>query len=94
LALTIRSNFVILKTTKEKMTTTKFLVKVNRGAFQVTRYVQRLDRAPIVMTTNPKLALLMGRLTAEDAVNAIQNSRCTAELVAVTTRARTSVARL
>jgi hypothetical protein len=36
-----------------------------------------------VMTRDRKLALLMGKLTAEDAVHAIQNSRCTAELVSV-----------
>jgi hypothetical protein len=35
------------------------------------------------MTNDRKLALLMGKLTAEDAVLAIQNSRCTAELVSV-----------
>jgi hypothetical protein len=63
------------------MTNTKFVVKVNRGGCQ--QYVRRLDRTPIVMTTDRKLALRMGKLTAEDAVNAIQNSRCKAELVSV-----------
>jgi hypothetical protein len=38
------------------------------------------------MTSDRKLALLMGKLTAEDAVLAIQNSRCTAELVSVQLR--------
>ena len=63
------------------MTNIKFVVKVNRGGCQ--QYVRRLDRTPIVMTTDRKLALLMGKLTAEDAVNAIQNSRCSAQLVSV-----------
>jgi hypothetical protein len=38
------------------------------------------------MTTNRKLALLMGRFTAEDAAKSIQNSRRTPELVSVITR--------
>jgi hypothetical protein len=68
------------------MTNTKFVVRVSRsGAFQ---YVQRLDRTPMLMTSNRKRALLMGKLTAEEAVLAIQNSRCTAELVPVIITAR------
>ena len=63
------------------MTNTKFVVKVSRGGYQ--QYVRRLDRTPIVMTTDRKLALLMGKLTAEDVVHAVQNSRCSAELVSV-----------
>jgi hypothetical protein len=35
------------------------------------------------MTTNRKLALVMGKLTAEDAAKSIQTSRCIAELVSV-----------
>ena len=63
------------------MTNTKFVVRVNRGGCQ--QYVRRLDRTPIVMTADRKLALLMGKLTAEDAASALQNSRCTAELISV-----------
>jgi hypothetical protein len=70
------------------MHNTKFVVKVNRGGIRVPQYIQRLDRTPILLTTNPKQALLMGRFTAEDAVKAIQNSRCTPELVPVQVRAR------
>ena len=69
------------------MNNTKFVVKVNRGGILATQYVRRLDHSPIVMTTDRKLALLMGKLTAEDAISAIQNSRCTAELVSVQVRA-------
>ena len=65
------------------MTNTKFVVKVNRGGTRAPEYVQRVDPTPIHMTTDRKLALLMGRFTAEDAVKSIQNSRCSPELVPV-----------
>jgi hypothetical protein len=58
----------------------KFVVRVNRGGIRVPQYVQRMDPAPINMTTNRKLALVMGRLTAEDAIKSLQNSRCNPEL--------------
>jgi hypothetical protein len=48
----------------------KFLVKVNRGA-RAPAYVQRVDPTQIQMTTNRKLALLMGRFTAEDAIRSL-----------------------
>ncbi len=38
---------------------------------------------PIQMTPNRKLALMMGRFTAEGAVQSLQNSRCSPELVSV-----------
>jgi hypothetical protein len=61
----------------------RFIVKVNRGGTRAPRYVQRIDRAPIRTTTNRKLALLMGRFTAEDAVKFIHNSQYSPELVPV-----------
>jgi hypothetical protein len=61
----------------------KFVVKVNRGGTRALEYVRRIDRTPVQMTTNRKLALMMGRFTAEDAVKSIQNSRCIPELVPV-----------
>jgi len=61
----------------------KFVVKVNRGGTRFPEYVQRIDRAPIQTTTHRKLALVMGRFTAEDAVKSMQNSRCIPELVPV-----------
>ena len=64
------------------MKNTKFIVKVNRGARR-PKYVLRMDRAPIQTTTNRKLALLMGRFTAEDAVKSLQNSRRIPELESV-----------
>ena len=60
----------------------KFLVKVNRGA-RAPAYVQRVDPTPIHMTTNRKLALLMGKFTAKDVVQSLQNSRCIPELESV-----------
>ncbi len=66
------------------MKNTKFVVKVNRGGTLSPEYVLRIDRTPIKTSTNRKLALVMGRFTAEDAVKSIQNSRCSPELVCVT----------
>jgi len=65
------------------MITTKFLVKLNRGGGLAAQYVQRIDRTPIQTTTSRKLALAMGKFTAEDAAKSVQTSRCTAELVLV-----------
>jgi hypothetical protein len=65
----------------------KFLVKVNRGGIRIPQYVHRIDRAPIQMTTDRKQALVMGRLTAEDAVKSIQTSRRAPGLVSVTAHA-------
>jgi hypothetical protein len=62
---------------------TKFIVKVNRSGARASEYVQRIDRTPIQTTTNRKLALVMGRFTAEDTIKSIQNSRCSPELVYV-----------
>ncbi len=62
---------------------TKFIVKVNRGGNRAPQYVQRIDWTPIQTTANRKLALAMGRFTAEDVVKSIQNSRCHPELVRV-----------
>jgi hypothetical protein len=61
----------------------KFVVKVNRGGNCAPKYVQRVDPTPIQMTTNRKLALVMGKFTAEDAVQSLQNSRCNPELESV-----------
>jgi hypothetical protein len=43
-------------------------------------YVQRVYPAPVHMTTDRKVPLMMGRFTAEDAVISIENSRCIPEL--------------
>ena len=74
------------------MISTKFVVKVSRSGGQNSQYVRSLNRTPILMTPDRKLALLMGRLTAEDAVNSIQSSRCTAELIPVAIKGRPATA--
>ena len=61
----------------------KFVVRVRRGAARPPAYVQRIDPTPVQMTTNRKRALMMGKITAEDAVRTIQNSQCVPELVPV-----------
>jgi hypothetical protein len=65
------------------MKNTKFVVKLNRGGNLVPAFVQRIDQTPIKTTTNRKLALVMGRFTAEDAIKSFQNSRHVPELVSV-----------
>jgi hypothetical protein len=60
---------------------TKFLAKVARGT-RAAEYVQRIDRSP-VLTPKRSLALVMGRLTAEDVVSSLGNSRCIPELVPI-----------
>jgi hypothetical protein len=69
--------------TGEIMKNIKFVVKVNRGGTRAPAYVQRIDRTPVQMTTNRKLALMMGKFTAEDAAKAIQNSQRSPQLVPV-----------
>ena len=65
------------------MTNTKFLVKLNRGGTRAPEFVQQADRTPIRMTTNRKLAQVMGKFMAEDAIKSLQNSRRIPELVSV-----------
>jgi hypothetical protein len=65
------------------MKNTKFVVKLNRGGTLAPEYVQRLDLTPIQTTTNRKLALVMGRFTAEDTIKSFENSRRIPELVSV-----------
>lgn len=62
------------------MKNTKFVVKVSRGSTRVPEYVERIDRTPIQTTVHRKLALIMGKFTAEDAVKSIQSARRSAEL--------------
>lgn len=83
----IEGRWAYNKNSEKTMKNTKFVVKVNRGGIHKPRYVQRIDRSPIQMTSDRKLALLMGRLTAEDAVKSIQTLRCSPELVSVQVRA-------
>jgi hypothetical protein len=65
------------------MKNTKFVVKVNRGATRAVEYVQRIDRSPVGTTLERGLALVMGKLTAEDVLKSLGNSRYSPELVSV-----------
>jgi len=65
------------------MKNTKLVVKVNRNGARAPRYVQRIDLIPIQTTTNRRLALIMGKFTAEGAVKSMQTSLCSPELVSV-----------
>jgi hypothetical protein len=67
----------------EIMKNIKFVVRVSHGGTRAPAYVQRIDRTPIQMTSDRKLALMMGKFTAEDAAKSLQNSRCSAELLPV-----------
>jgi hypothetical protein len=64
------------------MTNIRFVVRVTRKT-RPTAYVQGVDRTSFRMTTNRKLALMMGKLTAEDAAKTIGNSQIRTELVPV-----------
>jgi hypothetical protein len=64
------------------MTNVKFVVRVSTGT-HAPAYVQRIGKTPFQMTSNRKLALIMGKFTAEDAAKSLQNSRCTPEIVPV-----------
>jgi hypothetical protein len=56
---------------------------VNRGGIRASQYVQRIDRTSIQLTANRKLALPMGRFTAEDTAESIRSPHCAPELVSV-----------
>jgi hypothetical protein len=64
------------------MKITKFVVKVIRSDAR-TVYVRRMDSSPMEMTLDRKLALVMGKLVAEDALKALRSSKCTPEIVSV-----------
>ncbi|MGA2100144.1 MAG: hypothetical protein ABSG34_03520 [Candidatus Sulfotelmatobacter sp.] len=65
------------------MNNIKFVVKVNHRGTRAPAYVQSIARMPFQMTTNLKLALMMGKFAAEDTAKAVQNSQRTPELVPV-----------
>lgn len=61
----------------------KFIVKVNRSGTRSPEYVRRIDRTPIQTTSDRKLALVMGKFTAEDAIKSIRDSQCNPQLVCI-----------
>jgi hypothetical protein len=84
-------DFVISRELGKIMKNIKFVVRVRRVGTHAAEYVTRIDRIPIQMTTHRKLALVMGRFTAEDTVKSIQNSRRSSELVPVRVNAKVVV---
>src|SRR6266699_3838980 len=58
-------------------------VRVMSRGTRAAEYVQRIDRIPVATTLKRNQALVMGKLTAEDVVNSLGNSRCIPELVPV-----------
>ena len=64
------------------MANTKFIVKLNRVGARGPHYVSEMGKL-VKTTSERKLALAMGKYTAEDAINSIQNARCTGELIPI-----------
>ena len=65
------------------MMNTKFVVKLNYVGKRAAEYVKRIDHTPLQTTTDRKLALVMGKFTAEDVVKSMTNLRCSPELLSV-----------
>jgi hypothetical protein len=61
----------------------KFVVRVSHTGTRAPAYVQRIEKTSFQMTTDRKLALIMGKFAAEDAAKSLQNSRCTPEILPV-----------
>jgi hypothetical protein len=65
------------------MQNTKFLVKLTRVGAHRPLYLREIGKSAIKTTSERKLALLMGKYTAQDAIDCIQSVRCVAELVPI-----------
>jgi hypothetical protein len=65
------------------MTSTKFVVKLNRLGSRAAVYVQRIDQIHLRTTTDRKLALAMGKFTAEDVIKSLGTPGYRPELISV-----------
>ncbi len=65
------------------MKNTKFVVKLNRAGTRGPQYLRQMGKGSVVTTSERKHALVMGKFAAEDAIKAMQNTRCTPELIRV-----------
>lgn len=65
------------------MQNTKFLVRLKRAGASSPQYLLGISKSTIKTTPERKLALVMGKYTAQDVIDSIQSSRCTGELVPV-----------
>jgi hypothetical protein len=61
----------------------KFLVRLKRAGASGPQYLLGIGKSSIKTTADRKRALRMGKYTAQDAIDFIQNARCTGELVPV-----------
>jgi hypothetical protein len=68
---------------KKNMTVIKFLVKVNRTTTRVPIYVLKMGDGPIQTTSSRKLALLMGKFAAEDAIESLRKRGSESEMLPV-----------
>jgi hypothetical protein len=68
------------------MKNTKFLVILNRVGSRRPQYLLEMGKR-VKTTSERRLALLMGKLTAQDAIDGIQSAHCTAKLVPIETAA-------
>ena len=64
------------------MTNTKFIVKLNRVGARGPQYLVQMGKT-VKTTSERRLALAMGKYTAQDAIDSIQSARCTAELIPI-----------
>ncbi len=69
------------------MTVTKFVVKVSRASSGAAAYVLCMKGTPIQMTSSRKLALVMGKFDAEDAIESLKKRGSLPEMVPVTVTA-------
>ena len=61
----------------------KFIVKLNHLGKRGAEYVQQIDETLVRTTNKLKLALVMGKFTAENVAKSMENARCKAELISV-----------
>jgi hypothetical protein len=64
------------------MTNTKFIVKLNRVGARGPQYLVQMGKS-VKTTSDRRLALAMGKYTAQDAIASIQSVRCTGELIPI-----------
>jgi hypothetical protein len=61
---------------------TKFIVKLNRVGARGPQYLLEMGKS-VKTTSERRLALAMGKYTAQDVIDSIQSARCTAELIPI-----------
>jgi hypothetical protein len=72
-----------LGNTKEgDLKNTKFIVKLTRVGAHGSQYLLQMDKS-VKTTSERSLALVMGKYTAQDAIDSIQSARCVGELIPV-----------